>query len=111
MAQSEGWVRVMPEAEVEEGSIYGFEVDGEERILTCVNGKLCALDGICTHEYAELVEGEVEDDVIWCPLHGSGFNVETGAVTNLPATAPLATYDVRVEDGQVYVAPTPRERG
>lgn len=111
MAKPEGWVRVMAEAEVEEGNIYGFEVDGEERILTCVAGKICALDGICTHEYAELVEGDIEDGILWCPLHGSGFDVETGAVTNLPATTPLATYDVVVEDGEVYVSPTAREQG
>ncbi|HUY98738.1 MAG TPA: non-heme iron oxygenase ferredoxin subunit [Thermomicrobiaceae bacterium] len=110
MAQVEGWVRVMPDAEVEEGTIYGFEVDGEERILTRVEGHLCALDGICTHEFAELVEGEVEDDVLWCPLHGSGFNVHTGAASNLPATTPLATYDVRVDGGEVYVAQAPREQ-
>ncbi len=108
MTAIEGYVPVMPADEVEEGVMYPFEVYESERILTRVGGQLYALDGICTHEYAELWEGEIEDETIWCPLHSSGFNVRTGKVTNLPAVLPLATYDVRVEDGQVYVSIEPK---
>lgn len=108
MANLEGYVRVVAADEIGEEEIYGFEVDQEERILTKVNGTIYALDGICTHEYAELTDGEVEDCTVWCPLHGSGFNVKTGAVTNLPAVEPLPTYDVKIVEGDVYVAREPR---
>lgn len=108
MADLEGYVRVLPADEIEEEQLYGFEVDGEPRVLTKVEGEIYALDGICTHEFAELVEGEVEDETLWCPLHGSGFNVRTGSVTSLPAVAPLPTYDVRIVDGDVYVAREPK---
>lgn len=111
MAEIEGFVRVIPAAEIDEGAIVPFEVDEQERILTKVEGRIYALDGICTHEYAELADGEVEDRTIWCPLHSSGFNVETGKATNLPAVLPLATYEVRIEDGDVYVSIEPREQG
>lgn len=108
MSVPEGYVEVMSADEVEEELIYPFAVDDEDRVLTRVEGEICALEGICTHEYAELAEGEVEDGTIWCPLHGSGFDVHTGAVTNLPATVPLKTYDVKVIDGAVYVAREPK---
>lgn len=104
MTALENYVKVMAAEAVAEEELYEFEVDGEPRILTKVKGKIHALDGICTHEYAEMVEGEVEDDVVYCPLHGSGFNVCTGAVTSLPAVTPLPVYDVQVVDGQVYVS-------
>src|SRR5690554_4141127 len=70
---TDDYVRVMPAAEVAEEEIYEFEVDGELRILTRVGDEIFACDGICTHEYAEMSEGEIEDHVIYCPLHGSGF--------------------------------------
>ncbi|MGH2602604.1 MAG: Rieske 2Fe-2S domain-containing protein [Dehalococcoidia bacterium] len=109
MAELEGYVRVMPEADIAEGQLYGFEVDDELRILTRVEGEILALYGICSHEYAELVEGEVDEGILWCPLHSSGFDVHTGKATNLPAVLPIDVYDVRIEDGQVYVSVMPKD--
>lgn len=108
MEELANYVQVMAADAVEEEELYEFEVDGEPRILTKVEGKIHALDGICTHEYAEMVEGEVEDGIVYCPLHGSGFNVCTGAVTSLPAVTPLPVYDVKIVDGQVYVSREPK---
>lgn len=105
---TDDYVRVMPAAEVAEEEIYEFEVDGELRILTRVGDEIFACDGICTHEYAEMSEGEIEDHVIYCPLHGSGFDLRTGAVTSLPAVTPLPVYDVKIVDGEVYVSRAPR---
>src|SRR5688500_3116659 len=92
MTAPEGYVWVMPADDVMEEIIYPFAVDGEERILTKLGDELFALDGICTHEYAELSDGEIEDETIWCPLHSSGFNVRSGKATNLPAAIALTTY-------------------
>lgn len=110
MTAPEGFVWAMSADDLAEGSIFPFSVDGDERIIVMTEGEVFALDGICTHEYAELWDGEVEDDTLWCPLHSSGFNVRTGAVTNLPAVIPLKTYDVRIEDGTVYVSREPKDQ-
>jgi 3-phenylpropionate/trans-cinnamate dioxygenase ferredoxin subunit len=40
---------------------------------------------------------------VYCPKHGSRFDIRTGAVRDLPATRPVKTYEVMVEDGVVYV--------
>jgi len=108
MAAPEGFVAVKRYEDIPEGAIVPFEVEGDERILVKLNGNLYALGGICTHEYAELAEGDLEDSILYCPLHGSGFDVQTGRVTSLPATQPLPVYDLRVVDGIVYVAREPR---
>ena len=42
-----------------------------------------------------------------CPRHGSEFDVRTGRPASLPATRPVPTYEVRVEDGVVMVALDP----
>lgn len=107
MTAQNDYVEVMPASMLEEGEMYPFEIDGEELMLAMVDGEIHALSGICTHEYAELWEGDIEDDTIWCPLHSSGFNVVSGAATNLPAVIPLPVYDVKIEDGTVFVSRKP----
>lgn len=111
MSAPEGYVWAMSASDLEDGGIYPFAVDDEDRILCKVGDDVFALDGICTHEYAELADGEIEDETLWCPLHSSGFNLRNGAVTNLPAVVALGTYDVKIADGVVYVSREPKDRG
>jgi 3-phenylpropionate/trans-cinnamate dioxygenase ferredoxin component len=40
---------------------------------------------------------------IECPRHGSMFDLRTGKPCSLPATQPVAVYEVRLEDGRVAV--------
>ena len=64
-----------------------------------------AIGDVCTHEEAYLTDGEFEPDEleVECPLHGSRFNVETGAVRILPATRPEPAYEVKIEGDLVSV--------
>ncbi len=62
-----------------------------------------AIDNVCSHEYSELSEGMVVGGDVYCPKHGSRFDIRTGAVKDYPATRPVKTYEVKVEDGVVYV--------
>jgi 3-phenylpropionate/trans-cinnamate dioxygenase ferredoxin subunit len=110
MPAPEGYVFAMSADDLEDGGIYPFSVDEEDRIVCVVGDEVFAMDGICTHEYAELVDGEIEDETLWCPLHSSGFSVRTGAATNLPAVLPLTTYEVKIEDNSVYVSRDPKEQ-
>ena len=48
-------------------------------------------------------EGDVEDGHIECWLHGSLFDLRTGAPTGLPAVRPVPTYPVTVEGDDVLV--------
>jgi 3-phenylpropionate/trans-cinnamate dioxygenase ferredoxin subunit len=102
------FVTVARSSEVQDAVLLRVEVEQQPVILTRVEGRLCALSGICTHEYAELADGEVEDDTVWCPIHASGFNVFTGVATSPPAEEPLPVYDVREAAGAVQVSRRPR---
>jgi 3-phenylpropionate/trans-cinnamate dioxygenase ferredoxin subunit len=70
-----------------------------------VDGELFALEDRCSHDDGPLVEGDwdPEDRVVVCPRHGSRFELESGRPLSLPATEPVETYAVRVEDGLVKV--------
>jgi 3-phenylpropionate/trans-cinnamate dioxygenase ferredoxin subunit len=100
-----GWVRVARAEEVESGTAKRVEVDGEEIAIVNLRGEFYAISDVCSHEYASLSEGWVdeEDETIECPLHGSRFNVKTGEVLSLPAVYPIKTYELKVEDGDIYV--------
>jgi nitrite reductase/ring-hydroxylating ferredoxin subunit len=43
-----------------------------------------------------------------CPLHGAKFDVKTGAAKSLPAVNPVPKHEVKVENGNVYVALNPK---
>lgn len=58
----------------------------------------------CSHEYSSLSEGMIVGADVYCPKHGSRFDIKTGAVKDYPATRPVKTFPVRVDDsGDVYV--------
>jgi 3-phenylpropionate/trans-cinnamate dioxygenase ferredoxin component len=63
-----------------------------------------ALDDICSHEYSRLSLGDVWGGEVYCEKHGSRFNLRTGAVTGLPATAPVRAWNVKVENGEIWIA-------
>lgn len=68
-----------------------------------VDGEFYAIDDTCTHEKYSLADGYVDDDVVECALHMAKFNIRTGKVLSLPATRDLASYPVKVEEGDVFV--------
>ena len=61
-----------------------------------VAGGFCATQSTCPHKAGPLSEGTVDDTTVTCPLHGSQFNIWTGAVLRGPAKEPLKTYRVTV---------------
>ena len=79
------------------------EVDGEEIALFRLDDGIFALDDICSHEYSRLSEGEIWDDEVYCPKHGSRFEIKTGKVRSLPAFKPVGSYPVKVDDDTIYI--------
>jgi nitrite reductase/ring-hydroxylating ferredoxin subunit len=62
------------------------------------------LDDVCSHEYSLLSEGEVWDGEVYCPKHGSRFDVSTGEVRSLPATSGVRRHPVRIEGDDILVS-------
>ena len=93
--------------DIPDGGMIQVVAHGEPVGLYRVGERIFALDDYCSHEQTYLTEGEFDPDdlEVECPLHGSRFNVETGDVRILPATKPVATFDVKVEGELVLVGP------
>ena len=60
-------------------------------------------DGHCTHERVHLADGLVMDYVVECPKHNGQFDYRTGEAVRAPVCVNLATFQTRVEDGQVQI--------
>ena len=90
-------------ADIPPGEVRVFET-GYERIAVCnVDGVFHAIQDLCTHDGGPLGEGTLDGGAILCPRHGALFDVRSGAVLRAPAAAPVDTYPLKVEDGQILV--------
>ena len=97
------FVKVCSAGKLTPGSVEGFEIDGREVVVCNVDGKIFAVDDLCSHDYGTLNEGELDGYEIECPRHGARFDVRTGEATVMPAVMPIDTFKVRVEDDNIEV--------
>jgi 3-phenylpropionate/trans-cinnamate dioxygenase ferredoxin subunit len=75
-----------------------------KRLLLCNSaGTLYCVDEMCSHEDYSLYLGCIKDGKIKCSLHGSYFDLASGEPSCEPADAPIRTYPVKIEAGQVWV--------
>jgi nitrite reductase/ring-hydroxylating ferredoxin subunit len=93
--------------EIPDGGIKQVTAHGDLVGLYRVGETVWAINDVCTHEETYLSEGDfyIDEMEVECPLHGSRFDVATGAVRILPATKPVATYPVKIEGDLVLVGP------
>lgn len=97
------FIKLAETAALPPGKMQRFEIGGQRILLANVRGKFYATDDTCTHEDASLSTGYLNDEWVKCPLHGSRFNVCTGAVADEPADVNLRTYPVRVDGGGIWL--------
>jgi 3-phenylpropionate/trans-cinnamate dioxygenase ferredoxin subunit len=81
------------------------EHDGQKIGVFNCDGKLYAVEDRCSHDDGPLAEGEFDAGActVECPRHGSLFDLTTGRPKTLPAYAPVETYEVAIEDGDVLL--------
>jgi len=100
---SGGFVTVARVGEIPEGGVKVVRVEDQAVAVFLVGGAYWAIDDICTHDGGPLAEGQLEDHVIECPRHGARFDIRTGAVLAMPATSPVATWQVKLEGDEIKV--------
>jgi 3-phenylpropionate/trans-cinnamate dioxygenase ferredoxin subunit len=86
----------------EEGAIK-VHLDGKDICVARSQGKVYAIYDTCSHADVSLAEGDVEDGTVECWLHGSRFDLRTGAPIGLPATKSVPTYPVTVIGDDVFL--------
>jgi 3-phenylpropionate/trans-cinnamate dioxygenase ferredoxin subunit len=98
------WIEVAKTAEFAAADRKTFRLaDGRDVALFKVGGEYFAVSGVCTHAFAPMAGGIVEDHAVECPLHGARFDLRTGRNLTPPAVRPLAAYEVKVEGDAVRI--------
>jgi nitrite reductase/ring-hydroxylating ferredoxin subunit len=103
MVSDSNWHSFATLDEIGAGQMQAREIGEVHVAVYNVNGELFATDNVCTHAYALLTDGWLDDDIVECPLHGGRFNVCTGKAVGNPAEADLRTYPVRIVDGKIEI--------
>ncbi|MCB1742329.1 MAG: non-heme iron oxygenase ferredoxin subunit [Gammaproteobacteria bacterium] len=103
------WIDVAHESDLPPGGFKCVEIGDNNVAVINVDGDYFAIDNVCSHDFAMLTDGDIEGDEIICPLHGACFSIRTGEALTPPAYEPVATYSVRVVDGNVQVSREPNE--
>ena len=116
------FVLVCRSDELPEGEVRQLKARGKEIAVGRVDGgQLFAVGGRCSHLRARLGKGTLRGTVLECPWHGSQFDVTDGCVAKwvqhpgllklindsaVPAFIKrgIPTYDVKEENGEVFVA-------
>jgi len=105
--ESGEWREAAAEAALEEGRLVQVTVEEKPVLLVRAQGRICACGAECPHYKGHLVKGQLSGHVLTCPSHNARFDIRDGRLLSPPALNDLATYDVKLEGGKVWV----RSRG
>ena len=97
------WQALADEAAIQEEEALGVQIGSHDIAICRLDGQIYAIHNICTHQYARLSDGYIEDGCIECPLHQGRFEIKTGAACGAPVSGTLRVYPVKVEEGKVWV--------
>lgn len=98
------FVKAIAATEIPPGMKKTVTVAGKKLAIANVDGEFFVIDDTCSHEECSLgTEGFLDGNVIICGCHGSQFDMTNGKVLSLPAPTDVASYDTKVENGEVYV--------
>jgi len=98
-----GWHHLMVAAELPENTPVRRMLGEVPVVVIRTGGELHALADRCSHMSGSLSEGELADDCLSCPWHGSIFRIRDGSVARGPATAPQPVFETRVVAGAIQV--------
>ena len=96
-------VKTFPTTDITQNASKVFKIDDKEIAIVNCDDAYYAIDDLCSHAEANLSDGEVYDCKVECPLHGAEFDLTTGEAVTLPATKPVNTYPVSIEDGFIFL--------
>jgi|SRR5918912_2232011 3-phenylpropionate/trans-cinnamate dioxygenase ferredoxin component len=99
------WVKVCDINALKNGDLLDFDFNDKKILIVRTKDKIYAVDRICTHAYADLSTGFLneENKTITCPLHMSAFRLDDGRPQNLPAEEPLRTYELTIQNNFLCV--------
>lgn len=99
------FIKVGAIVEIPSGTKKTVFASGKKIAIANVDGEFFAIDDTCTHQQCSLgSSGFLDGSAIICSCHGAQFDVTNGQALSLPATVDVASYQTKVENGELFVA-------
>ena len=95
------WIRIAAANQLQDDEVVAVSVQNMKLALYRIDGGYYATDNVCTHQFALLSDGYLEDGRIECPLHQARFDIRSGRALCAPATADLRTFAVKIEGADI----------
>lgn len=106
----DGFVAAAEAGDLAPGQLKWVAVEGERVVLANLDGRFYALRDVCGHKNAPLSRGRLVGATIECPLHFAQFDLCTGQLVSGPVSAAVPVYEIKVENGTVYIRTDAKRR-
>jgi nitrite reductase/ring-hydroxylating ferredoxin subunit len=100
------FVKVIDISGLAPGSGMEAMVSGRPIALFNVDGTFYAIGNTCVHRGGPLGQGMLDGLSVMCPWHAWSYDITTG-LSSVNPDLRVPRYEVKVEDGQVWVRPEP----
>jgi nitrite reductase/ring-hydroxylating ferredoxin subunit len=98
MVETPGFQKVANKSDLREDGLLGVQIDSKRIVLSMVEGKVYAMNAVCTHKGAPLEEGTLLGYDLKCPWHFALFDIRNGKVSARTVWAKdLESYPVQVD--------------
>ena len=95
---------VLGPADLKEGDVRGYPVGKRNVLIACVGGRMKALDDWCNHAGCLLSGGRIQANLVICPCHEVGFDLDTGKnVTSPQVCDDQRAFQISVVDGNLIL--------
>ncbi len=99
--QEPKWHKIAEVDEIKDNSTKKIKISSQQILLSKVDGKYGAVDGICPHQGGPIIDAKLEDGIIRCPWHGHPFHPISGKA--LAKDADLKSFKVEEREDGVYI--------
>lgn len=97
------WQRVGSVGDLGEGEMMEVEIGDQSIAIYRLDDGFFATDNICTHAFAKLTEGVLDDGCVECPLHAGIFDVRSGEALDGPVEDDLKVFPTKVEGDDILI--------
>ena len=97
------WIKVATTEAIPEDDMIAVEIEGKQIALYHVGGAFHATANVCTHAYALLTDGFLDECTIECPLHAGRFDITTGRALGPPVNRDLKLYKLKIEGSDILI--------
>ncbi len=100
MAEFQKMIKV---SDLSPGMLKTVHVNDEDVLLANIGGEYYAVGAICNHQQWDLSEGSLDGTKVTCAGHGAIWDLATGKAEFDEPLEDELMYDVKVDEGYLYV--------